>query len=165
MSKSDERTESQPVIGEALLHPIAVLSVAVLLLNDHWLKARFPGFVTGKLSDLAGMVFFPLLLLTLFDAVSRMIRNRSGLHHRALLLCVAMTGLVFVAVKTTDVGAESFRHLWAIMQWPARAIAAHRIVPIGRVRLVQDTTDLIALPLLVVAYGVGRRAISHTIKH
>ncbi|WP_345393526.1 hypothetical protein [Nonomuraea salmonea] len=31
----------------------------VLLVNDHLLKAAFPGVVTGKLSDVAGLLVAP----------------------------------------------------------------------------------------------------------
>ena len=40
-----------------------LLSLLVLLINDAWLKAAWPGFVTGKLSDFAGVAIVSLLLL------------------------------------------------------------------------------------------------------
>ncbi len=153
-------TNPKPVIGEALLDPIALLAVGVLLLNDHVLKAQLPGFVTGKLSDLAGLVFFPLLLWTFVDATQRLFWGQSGLTHRNLVLCVVVTGLVFGAIKTTTPGAEAFRRVWGALQWPARAVAAHRFVPIARVHLVEDATDLLTLPILLVAYWVGRRVLT-----
>ena len=39
-----------------------VSALLILILNDHVLKQQFPGFITGKLSDIAGMVILPLLL-------------------------------------------------------------------------------------------------------
>ncbi len=45
-----------------LLHPVSLASMALLGLNDHVLKGLFPGLITGKLSDFAGLVFFPLVL-------------------------------------------------------------------------------------------------------
>ena len=53
--------------GDLLLHPIAVLAVAVLVINDHVLKGLAPGLLTGKLSDLAGLLFFPLLLASVVE--------------------------------------------------------------------------------------------------
>lgn len=38
-----------------------LLSIGVLLLNDHVLKATRPGLITGKLSDVAGVVMIALL--------------------------------------------------------------------------------------------------------
>ena len=46
----------------ALASPGFVLALVVLVLNDHVLKQAYPGWVTGKLSDVAGLVVAPLLL-------------------------------------------------------------------------------------------------------
>lgn len=48
-----------------LAHPVAVVSVVVLAVNDHWAKAAYPGVVTGKVSDIAGVVVAALLLSVL----------------------------------------------------------------------------------------------------
>lgn len=39
-----------------------VSALLILILNDHVLKWHFPGFITGKLSDISGIVILPLLL-------------------------------------------------------------------------------------------------------
>ena len=41
----------------ALASPGFALALVVLVLNDHVLKTAYPGWVTGKLSDVAGLVF------------------------------------------------------------------------------------------------------------
>jgi len=44
-------------------HPVFLAAVALLLVNDHILKARFPGpWTTGKLSDVAWLIVAPVLL-------------------------------------------------------------------------------------------------------
>src|SRR5690606_18791254 len=57
--------------------PVTVASVIVLLLNDHVLKQAWPGFVTGKLSDVAGLVVAPplaaLLLLRRADLAATLL--------------------------------------------------------------------------------------------
>jgi hypothetical protein len=45
-----------------LQHPSALLSTAVLLLNDHVFKIISPSWSTGKLSDFAGLFFFPFVV-------------------------------------------------------------------------------------------------------
>jgi hypothetical protein len=40
-------------------HPVTLLSLVLLLVNDHLLKDAYPGLATGKLSDLAGLVVAP----------------------------------------------------------------------------------------------------------
>lgn len=42
-----------------LVHPVTVFATALLIVNDHLLKAAYPGWVTGKLSDVAGLVMAP----------------------------------------------------------------------------------------------------------
>lgn len=44
-----------------LAHPLSLLAVGLLLLNDHLLKHIAPSVLTGKLSDFAGLFFFPFL--------------------------------------------------------------------------------------------------------
>ena len=40
--------------------PIFILSLTLLLLNDFWWKQIFHNSLTGKISDFAGLVVFPL---------------------------------------------------------------------------------------------------------
>ena len=83
----------------ALGHPLSLGAVALLLLNDHVLKQAFPSILTGKLSDFAGLFFFPFLLAVLVGltgwgakrprgteaAMARLSRDRRGLGPRARL--------------------------------------------------------------------------------
>jgi hypothetical protein len=43
-------------------HPAFLACVAMLVVNDHVLKARFPGWWTGKLSDVAGFTVISVVL-------------------------------------------------------------------------------------------------------
>ncbi|MCZ7683483.1 MAG: hypothetical protein M5U28_33725 [Sandaracinaceae bacterium] len=54
----------------ALRHPLWWASLALLVANDHWLKGAdlLPGWLTGKLSDLAGLIVAPVLLSALLRA-------------------------------------------------------------------------------------------------
>ncbi len=47
---------------QCLQHPLTLLSIAILLLNDHFLKVVSPSWLTGKLSDFAGLFFFPFIV-------------------------------------------------------------------------------------------------------
>ncbi|MBL8512530.1 MAG: hypothetical protein JNJ55_00955 [Betaproteobacteria bacterium] len=93
-----------------------LLSLSVLLVNDWYLKAAFPGVVTGKLSDFAGIAVVALLLLA---AAPR--------HRRPLFWGIA---LAFLWWKSP--ASEPF----------IRAINGVGLVRIGRT---VDYTDLIAL--------------------
>jgi NhaP-type Na+/H+ or K+/H+ antiporter len=147
--------------GDALLHPAFLAAVGVLLFNDHWLKWHHPSALTGKLSDFAGLAFFPVLLWSGWELSLAAARRFRGPSWRAALASVIATAVVFSLVKTTDAGAELYRHLWAAMQWPARAALALSRgalpAPPGAVHLVRDPTDLIALPALALPLWIARR--------
>ena len=56
----------------ALLHPATIMAVLILLVNDMVLKSLWPGsWITGKLSDLAWVVFALPLLAFLLSTVTR----------------------------------------------------------------------------------------------
>ena len=58
-----DRTPALPSVatpGDGLLHPVALVALAILIVNDRLLKDAWPGPVTGKLSDVAGLVVAPL---------------------------------------------------------------------------------------------------------
>jgi len=49
-----------------LLHPLFLISLCVLLLNDHYLKYQWHNWLTGKLSDFTGVFVLAVLLITVF---------------------------------------------------------------------------------------------------
>lgn len=117
----------------ALAHPGAVLALVILVLNDHVLKQAWPGWVTGKASDVAGLVVAPLLLAALLT-IARVPRPTGS--------ALVATGLGFVFCKTTTFGAAVTSSVWSLFGTPT-AIRA-------------DVTDLIALPALWGAWQVHR---------
>lgn len=50
-----------------------LLSLATLIINDRWLKQAHPGWVTGKLSDFAGIAVVSLLLLAALPQRRRLV--------------------------------------------------------------------------------------------
>ena len=86
--------------ASALMHPATVAAVAVLLLNDVVFKSMWPGsWVTGKLSDLAWVVFASPLLAFLLSFLV----GRSALGRRAAFLAsyVALP-LLYAAFNTFE---------------------------------------------------------------
>lgn len=139
---------------------LPLFAVAVLVLNDHVLKARFPGLVTGKLSDLAGLFFFPLLLTDVTCAVLRV-----HARQRAVLLgACAATAIVFALVKTTPAGHEVYCVGLGLLQWPFRALAAllrgAGLPALRPVRMTMDATDLVALVSIPGGYVHGTRGVT-----
>lgn len=54
-----------------LLHPVFIISLAVLLLNDFYWKYSYHNWLTGKLSDFAGLIVLPVFLLALLPKLSK----------------------------------------------------------------------------------------------
>ena len=124
--------------NSTLLHPVYLVALLVLITNDHFLKIHSPGWVTGKLSDFAGLIVFSVLLSTFC-------RNRITTRYDILVVHL-LVGLVFVVWKLLPVGA-----------W----IGA--LSPIGFPELpsvTHDATDLLALAILPVSYRLVVASVS-----
>jgi hypothetical protein len=147
------------VAGGAILHPVTLAAVGLLLLNDHVLKVAYPGFVTGKLSDIAGLAFFPLLLVGLWEVLLTALGRWTGPTVRAVIAAVLLTAALFILVKTTDAGSEAFGLGLGLGQWvPGAVLNVLTARPIGapdHALVVLDPTDLAALPALAVPLAVG----------
>lgn len=50
-----------------LLNSVFIVALALLVLNDFWLKNTYHNALTGKLSDVAGLTVFALFLLTFLE--------------------------------------------------------------------------------------------------
>ncbi|HEX2691996.1 MAG TPA: hypothetical protein VHN14_35550 [Kofleriaceae bacterium] len=134
-------------LGEAL-HPVALAAIALLIINDWVLKPRFgPSAVTGKLSDLAGLAFAPIVLsaatgLGLDLAVRLGARVDPSLSRCRLVVCTVATGAVFAAVKLDPSCARIVVDLLSRFGRPAA--------------ITLDPTDLLCLPALAIAVWIGR---------
>jgi hypothetical protein len=140
--------------GEFLLHPITLAMLALWVLNDHVLKQAFPGFLTGKLSDVAGLAVFPLLPVAVLEGL----RGRAMPSNAALIASCLATGAAIVAIKLFDPAADCYRWGLAALQWPFRSIAAGELASLAPVSLAMDPSDCLTLPALGLALAVGWRS-------
>ncbi len=134
--------------ARGLLHPGALVAIATLVVNDHFLKHRVPGLLTGKLSDFAGLAFFPLFLQALAELAGARV-SRAWLAG-----CTVATGLLLAAVKTLPWANAAYVWLagWLLAPW---AWARGANWP-PEVVLHQDATDLWALAALWLPWAWGR---------
>jgi len=156
-------SESSAVPGDGLLHPLVLISVMVMVVNDHWLKGAdlLPGVVTGKLSDVAGMVFFPLALQAVVEVVLHWMGRPWGPSRRQLLALALATGLFFGGIQVSDGVAWVWTHGLGALQWPVHALMAlvrgdglPAVVPVAHTA---DVTDLVAVPAVGLSVWVGGR--------
>ena len=125
-----------------LRHPASLASIGVLLLNDHVLKAAFGTWWTGKLSDVAGLVFAPALLAVGAALLAPRARPRA-----LAAATIATTGAAFAVVKATAAGAAAASATLSTLAGPSV------VRP--------DLTDLLALPALALAYLAFRASLRH----
>lgn len=123
------------------LAPLPLAAVALMAVNDRWLKPTFHNTLTGKLSDVAICFFLPLYVSALLALVTRWPRSlRLGAG-------AALTAVLFTALKVSQPLADLF------CQW---------LLPLGAplgldsFRAVADPTDLLTLPFVAVAVLYGR---------
>ncbi len=121
-----------------LQHPFAILSIVVLLLNDHILKVVSPSWLTGKLSDFAGLFFFPFLVA----AGLSLVFGRFEMPVRKVgAIAIGVTGLWFFLLKTTVfVNLLSSQSASAVLGYP--------------VQYAFDATDTLALIMLLPAWNL-----------
>ena len=112
---------------QRLIHPAVVGSVALLALNDHVLKTRWPSLVTGKLSDLAGLFAVAVAAAVIAGPSDR----------RRSAAALATVGVAFAGLKLVPAVA---------------ALAA----PVLGGTTVSDPTDLVALAVLPAAHRLVR---------
>jgi len=120
----------------ALLHPLWWAALLLLVANDHLLKGAdlLPPWLTGKLSDVSGLVVAPVLLAALLRARGRL--AQAG--------CLAATASVFAVINLLPSAARLWEQLTSALG-------------IGW-RVWCDPSDLLALPVLALAWWLLRRA-------
>lgn len=130
-----EQWERAGAALRALASPLSVGALVLLVVNDHVLKEAWPGWVTGKLSDVAGLVVAPLLVAVPLALLG--VRRPAG---RAALA----VAVVFTVVKVVPVAAATLSSLLSAVAGPSYVRS--------------DVTDLLAVPAVLVAVRVHRTA-------
>lgn len=105
---------------QLLFYPAFLVGLFLLLLNDFYLKQQFGNWLTGKLSDFAGVFIFPVFIVSLLPSSGRWISF--------------ITGLLFIVWKSPV--AEPL--ITVINQLP--------YITIGRIVDYSDCIALIVLP-------------------
>lgn len=149
---------SEPADG--LLHPVALLALALLMLNDHVLKGTAPSPLTGILSGFAGIVILPLTLQAGWELLLSCGGRWLGPATRPMMVACVVAGFGYAGVEILPPVTEAYEHVLGALQWVAAATVAllsEGPVPrLGPVMTVSDPWDLLALSALVVPWHLGR---------
>ena len=124
-------------LGSNLFHPVFLVSILFVLINDKVFKRHFPALITGKLSDVGGLFALPVFLASLIEIASR---RFVSLKVMAAILFVVTA--LFVGMKTNKQISNSVAEVWFQLLRPIRAFNSDSSTPVTFVR---DASDLIAL--------------------
>lgn len=143
--------------GELLLHPVVLAGLVVWEVNDHVGKEAWPGLVTGKVSDVAGVIVTPVLFLGVYE-----LRPGGRLAAPAVVgACVAAVGAAFVLVELVPAATDVYERGIGVVRWPVdlsrSALAGRGFAGPVRVQLWADAPDLLTLPFLAVPLVLGLR--------
>lgn len=123
-----------------LLNPLVLSALLLLLINDHYIKLNFPGFLSGKISDFTGLFIFPIFLFVVFRKYFN--------SNRSIWVITIMTGFLFIAIKINSI-FEIILKCFSKFNLPKPNIVA-------------DYTDLIALLVLPFSYLLISRNIQRS---
>lgn len=62
-----------------ILNPIFIACLMALLINDFYLKHSFSNTLTGKISDFAGLIIFPIFITYIFPKTKKWISIATGI--------------------------------------------------------------------------------------
>jgi hypothetical protein len=124
---------------QEFFNPLCLTSVALFATNNFFLKYQFPGWFTGKLSDFTACYFLPLYISAVLSLLSKW-----TLQQR-LVVGGILTTLVFTLVKISALASD---HMNTLFTWITTLFG------FGPSLNIADPTDLIALPMIGIAYLV-----------
>jgi hypothetical protein len=147
------RSEPLGPAMHAALNPLALGALVLLLVNDHLLKVTMAGWLTGKLSGIAGLALTPFVLFALLEMAAAMRPALPQPGRRTAAVMVLATAGAYAAVELLPAASEAYRWTWGVLQFPFRAMVD---MVVGReptgvlpVSATADPTDLLVLPAAV----------------
>lgn len=158
-SKTSGSALQSPPIGAELLGWFPIFGMVLIAANDY-IRQRNPSWITGKISDVAVLLYFPFLLSTGFalllwgiDRVRRRLNRRAkplqlGLTRRRLIAVLVLSGAGLSAVNLSYTLRDLYLEL-------LRAVDVFGLF--GHFVYTTDPTDLIALPTLYLSWLWGNR--------
>jgi hypothetical protein len=129
-----------------MLSTLFIASIGILLLNDLYLKSHWPGLITGKLSDVAGLFALPLFITHFFPRRKSAIYIATAIGFIAWKLPAAAGTISFInSILPYSIGRTvDFTDFWALLVLPlSYAYRPHRS-PLGNGRGLRAVAGVIA---------------------
>jgi hypothetical protein len=126
-------------------------AVGLLVLNDHLFKAIWPSALTGKVSDFAGALFFPILIQAALEIAQWLGGRYEGPNRLGLIAGVSITALLFLVSELSSEGASAIAGL---ASWLDPRDVGHTLTP--------DPSDLLALVMLAPSFLWGTARLAQT---
>ena len=129
-----------------LASPLPLAGLALMALNDHWLRPTWPNALTFKLSDVGVLLYFPALLCALWGLLPRPWEPRP-LSRAAVLLSSGLSGAALAILNLSPQAARLY------------AATLEAAFP-GRYLYTPDPSDCLALLIvpIVALNGLKRSA-------
>ena len=142
--------------GDCIRHPVCITMLIVWLLNDHVWKEVWGNALTGKLSDIAGLVVFPMMLTALYEFYCSYLNQAPISLRRVHWVSLGFSALIMILINLSEWGADFVRVTLGYIQWPFQCLWHHKITSLQPVQLTEDPTDLWTLVTLIIPYKLLR---------
>jgi len=159
----------QPPV-ELLLHPVTVTALAIMIVNDGWLRGAYPGWLPGKISDFAAVLAYPGLISALWGLGAMALDGLvAGSTRRSASGQPALRGVDYSLGPTVILGSAILTgailagiNLWTPFRDGYLSLLRHLDVFgwFGPFHYTMDPSDLLGLVLLPVVWLVGRRLLA-----
>ena len=125
------------------ISPIVIFSVFGMVINDHFFKAAFHNDLTGKLSDIFGLFFFPLFLSAGFIITAHFLGQNIFLDRKLSLCSIFIGVLSFTLLNTSGTFHDYYEFGLLSIGIPSQST--------------MDQTDLYCIPIVIFTYLHARR--------
>lgn len=141
--------------GDLFLHPLPIVAAATVAINDAVLKTTWPGTITGKLSDVAGLFIFPIILVCVTELVRRAVHRPWSISDAGIVAACVLTGVTFAVVKSVEWASTTYGTSIGVLRWPLHAvdalIAGNPVPAVVPIEVVRDPTDIVAVTAVIAA--------------
>ena len=136
-----------------VLQPVFLVSLAGLVANDHVFKQRWPGFLTGKLSDVCGLAVLAMLAWAVLLIAQPAWPTTNRQLHRALVTVCVTIAVFFAAMTMWGPAAGGYRTLNSLLADPVVNLrgwlSGDFSLRSAKTTILHDPTDLLAIPILI----------------